>query len=258
MGGSVKMGNTAEVLIQDIYQRGVILKVEDNDLLFKPQSRMTPELLGRLRNHKTEVISKLTTPVGVTETPKTIEKRTGFADRDSRNPPSDGISVLRPGHPLSDFDHDSVFGSPPRYVQHKYPNCESTEFWKHRWGSFHCSACWPCKDAIMQIETDDKPEPNPEPGNQAEHHREWTSEEESLIYWFNQNFDSHPTENFQHEINLAGLQQQLHYGPAYRDSGKVIADIRLLKADPERFHDLLEQRHQRDLNQWKPRYKREK
>ena len=37
-------------------------------------------------------------------------------------------SNLDPRHPLTDFD-SSVFGSTPKWVQHKRRDCQSTQYW---------------------------------------------------------------------------------------------------------------------------------
>jgi len=220
-----------EALIQDIHRLGITLRVDGDNIWFNPQSSMIPDLLYRLRNHKKEVISNLTASVYTNSPPPNNGEKAGAVVRGCQNPPPVGNYVLRPDHPHADFDHDAAFGPTPRFVQHKDKNCESTIYWQHIWGSFHCLECWPSTDPSMIIETEDRPIPRRELGSRGELETTWTSEESALIDWFNRNIDSLPSRNFQHEINLAGLQQKLRYRLDYSNARKAISELRILKSE---------------------------
>lgn len=77
---------------------------------------MTPELIERLRLHKPEVlvILKASSGTTITKTPKNTGKSGVSVSVTTQNQPKPGeVHVLRPGHPLTDLDHDVVFGTPP-------------------------------------------------------------------------------------------------------------------------------------------------
>ena len=108
----------------------------------------------------------------------------------------------------------------------------------------------------MQIETDDRPKPRQEPGNQPKPATKWTAEEKQLVGWLVESYDRlvDETKTFQHQIDIAGLILILRRGPAAQGSRQVVSDLRMLQRDPAGFHAEMARRHERDLNQWNPRY----
>jgi len=89
---------------------------------------------------------------------------------------------------------------------------------------------------------------------------EWTAEEKQLVAWLNNNYGRlvDETETFQHQIDIAGLMLVLRRGPAAQGSKQVVSDLRILKRNPGEFHAEMARRHESELNQWNPRYGREK
>jgi hypothetical protein len=244
----------AESLVREISQCGVSLEVRGDRIRFSPRSRMTPELIERLCLHKPEVlvILKASSGATITKTQKNTGKSGVIVSVTAQNQPKSGeVHVLRPGHPLADFDADSVFGTTPHHIQHKDPICRSQEFWQHRWGGFYCSQCWPCADAIMQIKTDQKPEPKPRSGDQTKPTTDWTAEEKQLVTWLTDNYDRliDETETFQHQIDIAGLILVIRRGPAAHGMKQVISDLRILQRNPAEFHAEMARRHERELDQ---------
>ncbi|MCH7685378.1 MAG: hypothetical protein IH899_01630 [Planctomycetes bacterium] len=212
-------------IIDEIRKRGMELVAAGDKVRFRPQSAMTPELFQLLKLNKAGVLEILS----------------------NQNP--------EPRHPLADFD-SSVFGEPPPWIQHKDPDCHSTDFWKHSSGGFYCSECWPCTDSIMQVEADDRPVQRPVSNNQAKPVTEWTAEEKQVVDWLDESYDRliDETETFQHQIDIAGLILVLRRGPAAQGSKQAVSDLRILKRNPAEFHAEMAQRHERELNQWNPRY----
>ncbi|MCH7540864.1 MAG: hypothetical protein IH999_10800 [Proteobacteria bacterium] len=187
-----------------------------------------------------------------------ISRKQEIMDLLSRQGPA-LASDPEPRHPLADFDF-SVFGDPPPWIQHKDRDCQLQSFWQHRFGGFYCTACWPCTDSAMQIETDDRPEPRQESGNQPKPATEWTAEEKQLVDWLDDNYDRliDETETFQHQIDIAGLILVLRRGPAAQGSKQAVSGLRILQRNPTEFHAEMARRHERELGQWNPRYRREK
>jgi hypothetical protein len=212
-------------IIDEIRKRGMELVAAGNKVRFRPQSAMTPELLQLLKLNKSGVLEILS----------------------NQNPEFH--------HPLADFD-SCVFGDPPRYVQHKASDCQSTDFWQYCFGGFYCSTCWRCTDAVMRIKTDDQPEPRPEQSDQVEQTIACSAEERELVDWLNENYDRliDETATFQHQIDIAGLMLVLRRGPRAQGAKQTVSDLRILKCNPEEFHAEMEQRHDRELDQWNPRY----
>jgi hypothetical protein len=112
----------------------------------------------------------------------------------------------------------------------------------------------------MRIEIGDRPVPRQESGNQPKPATEWTAEEKQLVDWLNNNYDRliDETETFQHQIDIAGLILILRRGPAAQGSKQAVSDLRILKRNPAKFHAEMARRHERQLDQWNPRYRREK
>jgi hypothetical protein len=88
----------------------------------------------------------------------------------------------------------------------------------------------------------------------------WTADEKQLVAWLNDNYDHliDRTETFQHQIDIAGLMLVLRRGPAACGSKQAVSDLPILKRNPAEFHAEMERRHERELDQWNPRYRKEK
>jgi hypothetical protein len=112
----------------------------------------------------------------------------------------------------------------------------------------------------MRIETGDQPVQRSESSNQAKPVTEWTAEEKQVVDWLDANYDTliDKTATFQHQIDIAGLMLVLRRGPAAQGSRQVVSDLRLLQRNPAGFHTEMARRHERELDQWNPRYGREK
>ena len=93
-------------LITEIQNRNVAVEVVGDRLRFKPPSAITPELAEGIRKHKAELLDAFR---------QANIQADSVADTDKRplkfpKPEPGETVVLQPGHPLVDFDHDSVFG----------------------------------------------------------------------------------------------------------------------------------------------------
>ena len=88
----------------------------------------------------------------------------------------------------------------------------------------------------------------------------WTAEEKQLVDWLTDSYDRliDETVTFQHHIDICGLMLVLRRGPAAQGSKQVVSDLRILKRNPGEFHAEMARRHERELDQWNPRYGREK
>ena len=68
MGGGVMVVADAAELLAELARQGVELTAEGNSLRYHPRSAVTPELLGELRQHKSELLTLLSEdPRGQTE-----------------------------------------------------------------------------------------------------------------------------------------------------------------------------------------------
>ena len=68
MGGGVMVVADAAELLAELVRQGGELTAEGNSLRYHPQSAVTPELLGELRQHKSELLTLLSEdPRGQTE-----------------------------------------------------------------------------------------------------------------------------------------------------------------------------------------------
>ena len=88
----------------------------------------------------------------------------------------------------------------------------------------------------------------------------WTAEEKQLVAWLENNYDRliDETETFQYQIDIAGLMLVLRRGSAAHGSKQTISDLRILQRNPAGFHAEMARQHERQLDQWNPRYRREK
>lgn len=246
--------NTAK-LITEIQSRNIAVEVVGDRLRLKPPSAVSLELAEIIRKHKSELLDAYRKSDVQTDSVADTDKQLA---KFSKPEPGETI-VLQPAHPLADFDHDSVFGSIPRHVQHKRRDCQSTDYWQHRFGGFFCRQCWPSTGPIMQVETDDRPEPRQESGGQMKPTTEWTTEEKQIVDWLEDNYDTliDATETFQQQIDIAGLILVLRRGPAAQGSKQVLSDLRILKRNNKEFHAEMERRHEQQLGEWKPHHRRE-
>lgn len=123
-------------LLAECRSHGIRLKLDDDSGLNidAPRDALTPDLLDRLRAHKSDIMAGLLTGTG--------------GGRPAR---------FDPAHPLATFDWDASNGYCPgreivrHGVHHKREACASGRSWQHVWGERYCSDCWPCTDPMGMV-----------------------------------------------------------------------------------------------------------
>ena len=85
------MGTSAADLLIDLTRRGIELVAQEDRLRYRPRSAVTPDLAGRLRTHKAELLAILRLAASVDST-STSETAPVVGDSDSDVGPSEATS----------------------------------------------------------------------------------------------------------------------------------------------------------------------
>ena len=118
-------------LLQDLTAVGVEVSTHGDRLRYSPRAAASPDLVGRLRAHKAELLAALNEPSGDGDTtPSKPEEKPGSVAVATVN----GFECDPDGWPVDSIDADAVTPCPV---------CGSLELWESLMGGWRCMRCDP-------------------------------------------------------------------------------------------------------------------